>query len=165
DVKVTNTGNVILTGLTVADPLTGGALASGVTLAVGGVVDYFPSYTLTQADVDQNGNPGGTGNITNTATAKDDQGDSGQSTVSTPVDYAPGLSIVKTVISVDDTNGDGLTDAGDVIHYDVLVKNTGDVSLTGVNVTDPLTGAALASGVPLAVGGSLDFTPSYTLTQ
>src|SRR5260370_1368207 len=62
------------------------------------------------------------------------------SSVSTPIDYSPGLKIVKTVESVTDGNSTALTDAGDVIHYDVLVTNTGDVTLTNVTVTDPLTG-------------------------
>src|SRR5262249_32432053 len=103
--------------------------------------------------------------VHNIATAVSDQTPSQNATADTPISYAPGLSITKTVISVTDTNKDGLTDAGDVINYDVLVKNTGDVTLTGVNVTDPLPGAALATNKTIAVGGSLEFKPTYTILQ
>src|SRR5438067_12453312 len=59
----------------------------------------------------------------------------------------------------------GLTDAGDVVDYQVEVVNTGNNTLTGLLVTDPLTGGTLTSGASLAPGHTLDFLPTYTLTQ
>ncbi len=165
DIKVTNTGTTTLTGIVVTDPLTGGTVASGVTLAAGKSLDYVRTYTIKQTDVDHDGNPTGSGLITNTATATDKQGNSVSSTVSTPIDYKPGVSIVKTVSCINDKNCDGKTDAGDVITYSIKVTNTGDVTLTGVNVQDPLTGGTVASGVTLAIGASKTYTKTYTLTQ
>ena len=138
NVHVANTGDVTLTGVTVNDPLTGGVISTGQTIAVGGSEDIGASYTLTQGDVDLKGNPVNSGLISNTASVTDDQGNSGSSTVTTPVDYTPGLSIMKTVSSITDTNNNGLYDAGDVVNYNVHVANTGDVTLTGVTVNDPL---------------------------
>ena len=112
------------------------------------------------------GPTGLSGNITNTATATSDQATPTTVTTTTPVSYAPGLSIVKTVTSVGGVPGDGaVTSAGEVIQYNVAVTNTGDVTLTGLNVTDPLTGATLASGVTLTPGGVDNFATSYTVTQ
>ena len=165
DVLVTNTGDVTQTGVLVTDPLAGGTLASGVTIAVGGSADYQTSYVVKQSDVDANGNPATTGNIKNTATASSDESGPQSSSVTTPVTYAPGLSIVKTISSEIDTNKDGITgDAGDVITYNVHVANTGDVTLHNVSATDPLTGLA-STGVTLAVGASEDLVKTYTITQ
>jgi uncharacterized repeat protein (TIGR01451 family) len=167
NIKVTNTGNVTLTGVTVVDPLTGGTLSSNKTLAVGASENIATSYTITQADVDNKGSIDGSGDgkLTNTATVTDNQGDSGSSSVSTPLDYDSGLKIVKTVSSITDTNHDGRTDAGDVINYDIKVTNTGDVTLTGVTVVDPLAGGTIASGKTIAVGATLDITTAkYTVT-
>ena len=62
-------------------------------------------------------------------------------------------------------DGDALADAvGDVLNYTVTVTNTGNVTLTGVTVVDPLTGQNI-SGVTLAPGASQTFNTSYTLTQ
>ena len=53
---------------------------------------------------------------------------------------------------------------GDVLNYTVTVTNTGNVTLTGVTVVDPLTGQNI-SGVTLAPGANQTFNTSYTLTQ
>jgi len=71
--------------------------------------------------------------------------------VDTPIDFKPSLSIRKTVTSWTDTNHNGLHDAGDVIAYNVEVKNTGDVTLVGNNAVltsyeiDSASGAILFS--------------------
>src|SRR5262249_5499851 len=62
-------------------------------------------------------------------------------------------------------DGDALADAvGDKLNYTVTVTNTGNVTLTGVTVVDPLTGQNI-SGVTLAPGASQTYNTSYTLTQ
>src|SRR5262249_22066306 len=86
------------------------------------------------------------------------------SSVDTPINYAPGISIAKSVTSVTDTNHDGLTDAGDVIHYNIHVANTGDVTLTGLTVTDPLTGNPVSAGT-LAFVAYEALAASYTISQ
>ena len=68
-------------------------------------------------------------------------------------------------VNVTGGDGDALADAaGDVLNYTVAVTNTGNVTLTGVTVVDPLTGQNI-SGVTLAPGATQTFNTSYTLTQ
>ena len=80
--------------------------------------------------------------------------------------YTPAMAIDKVFVNV--TGGDGdcgrPTPSGDVLNYTVTVTNTGNVTLTGVTVVDPLTGQNI-SGVTLAPGASQVFNTSYTLTQ
>ncbi len=78
---------------------------------------------------------------------------------------APGLSIVKSVLSVGGAPGDGpITYAGEVIDYQIVVHNTGNETLTNVTVTDPLTGVASDIG-PLNVGATDTIDTSYQVTQ
>ncbi|HWP25070.1 MAG TPA: VWA domain-containing protein [Xanthobacteraceae bacterium] len=87
----------------------------------------------------------------------------------------PGLDIVKTVSGItnpdESDGGDEVDAAGDVIHYTITVANTGNVTLTGVTVTDPLLGTLTGpSGDTdlddnLDVGETWTYTGSYTVTQ
>ncbi|MFD2203155.1 DUF7507 domain-containing protein, partial [Shivajiella indica] len=84
----------------------------------------------------------------------------------TPIAASPSIEITKTG-TYNDTDGDGRASAGDQISYTFTVENTGNVTLTGVVVTDP---QATVSGTPIAVmaPGAVDnstFTAVYTLTQ
>ena len=156
---VTNTGNVALTGVTVTDPFTGNPVGALASLTVGQSQDLTVSHTITQAEVDAN-QP-----ITNTGFADSNETPTTSSSTTTAIDYKPGLSIVKTVTSVSDVNGDTLTDKGDIITYKLHVTNTGDVTLTGVTVTDPFTGNPVGALASLTVGQSQDLTVSHTITQ
>ncbi|REG91200.1 DUF7507 domain-containing protein [Flavobacterium aquicola] len=70
------------------------------------------------------------------------------------------LSLVKTA----SVSGCGI--AGDVINYTFVVTNTGDVSVTNVVVTDPMTGLVISGtqGSTLAVGATVTLTGTYTIT-
>ena len=161
-VTVTNTGNVTLTGVTVQDPLTGQEI-KGLTLDVGASQSYTTSYILTQADLDANG--GGDGDIDNSATADSNETDSVIDSAQVPLVYSPSMAIDKAFVNVTGGNGNEVADAaGDVLNYTVTVTNTGNVTLTGVTVQDPLTGLTqLISS--LGVGASQNYTTSYILTQ
>src|SRR6185503_3157514 len=163
-VMVTNTGNVTLTGVTVVDPLTGQNI-SGVTLAPGANQVFNTSYTLTQADLDGAGNAGSDHDIDNTATTDSNETGPASDSAVVPLVYTPAMTIDKAFVNVTGGDGDALADAvGDVLHYTVMVTNTGNVTLTGVTVVDPLTGQNI-SGVTLAPGANQVFNTSYTLTQ
>src|SRR3970282_2680031 len=93
-----------------------------------------------------------------------------------PIGRDPALNIEKTVVSVDgDNSAPFLVDeAGDLISYSITVFNTGNVTLTGVSVSDPLladldcdagTGGNQANGFYLDVGDSLTCTRTHTVTQ
>ncbi len=161
-VTVTNTGNVTLTGVTVVDPLTGQNI-SDVTLAPGASQEFDTSYELTQDDLDNRG--GGDDDIDNTATADSNETDESSDSATVPLVYAPAMTIDKAFVSVTGGNGNDVADAaGDALNYTVTVTNTGNVTLTGVTVVDPLTGQNI-SDVTLAPGASQVYETSYTLTQ
>jgi uncharacterized repeat protein (TIGR01451 family) len=90
----------------------------------------------------------------------------------------PALNIVKDVSSV--TNPDGsaggavVNQAGDKINYAITVQNTGNVTLTGVTVTDPFADpGSIVRGADvvgdndalLEVGETWAFTAVHTVTQ
>ena len=161
-VTVTNTDGVTLTNVTIVDPLTGQNI-SGVTLAAGEVQSFDSSYVLQQSDLDTQG--GGDGDLDNTATADSNQTEPVSASVAVPLAYTPALAVDKVVDEITGGNQNGIADAaGDVLNYRVFVTNTGNITLTGVTVVDPLTGQNL-SGITLAPGTSQSFASSYTLTQ
>lgn len=130
---VTNTGNVSLTQVTVDDALLGVMECIPVMpagLAPGGTKACEDAYTVTQADVDA-------GEVVNVAVATGidragtEVSDADEVTVPT-VGPDPELTVVK----VADTAGP--VDVGDEIGYTITVTNTGNVTLTGVVVDDPL---------------------------
>ncbi|MFS0866045.1 hypothetical protein AB3M83_01765 [Microbacterium sp. 179-B 1A2 NHS] len=161
----TNNGDVTLAGVTIADELDGLSdvaygewpAAEGI-LAPGQSITATASYTLTQKDRDT-GQVDNTATVTGTPPTGDPVTDEDEFTQ--PVPQAPGISLVKT----------GLLDA-DVIGYNLTATNVGNVTLTGVVITDELKGLTElvygtwpgAEGV-LAPGESVNATASYTLTQ
>src|SRR5262249_61411097 len=83
----------------------------------------------------------------------------------TPYTSSPHLSILKTFLSVKATTTPANSPPSLHDALPIYVANTGDVTLTGVTVTDPLTGNPAGQVSTLAVGGFEDLSASYTLTQ
>jgi len=80
--------------------------------------------------------------------------------------YIPSISITKDGTYVD-TNNDGKTNIGDVVSYKFVIKNTGNVTLTNVTVTDNnavVTGGPIATLAPGATDATT-FTASHAITQ
>jgi len=155
----------------VVDPLTGQSI-SGVTLAPGASQTYNTSYTLTQADLDGQGNAGSDHDIDNTATADSNETGPVSDSEQVPLVYNPTLNITKSVSSIIGGTLDGKVDsAGDVINYTITVQNAGNVDLTGVTVTDPnaTTGPTYVSGDDgdnvLEVGETWTYSATHTVTQ
>ncbi len=161
-IVVANPSNVTLTGVSVNEPLTG-LTATGLTLIPGQTQTYLTSYTLTQADLDNNG--GGDGYIDNIAIA-----DSAQTTPISDIESVPilrtiGMAFDKRIVNIDGGNGNALADAaGDVLNYVFTVKNEGSVTLTNLTVVDDLTGMS-QSLASLAPGATVVYNSSYVLTQ
>ena len=164
--KVTNSGNIALSNVAVTDPKLGSPITCAATsLAVGASTTCGPkSYALTQADVDA-------GKVDNTATAtgKGSNGvsvtDDDSATVS--VTRSPSILIDKTAGAITDLDANG-PDAGDTIGYGFVVKNTGNVTLTGVVASDPMfsPSAITCPKTTLVPGESMTCTSkTYTLTQ
>ena len=65
------------------------------------------------------------------------------------------LTVAKTA-TVSDVNNNSKTDAGDVINYTITVSNTGNATLSGIDIVDTLTDAN-SSTLNLDNGNSIDF--------
>ncbi|WP_194928735.1 LPXTG cell wall anchor domain-containing protein [Pseudactinotalea sp. HY158] len=171
----TNSGNVTLTDVVITDPLAGlselsydwsAATGEGV-LAPGESVTATATYTLTQADVDA-GSVHNVASATGTPPGSDEPLPPVEDEVTVPtVDPAPAITLVKDA----DLAGQG--NVGDVITYSFTATNAGNVTLSDVQISDPLAGlseltydwsAATGEGV-LAPGESVTATATYTLTQ
>ncbi|MCP5027677.1 MAG: DUF11 domain-containing protein, partial [Actinomycetia bacterium] len=164
DITVTNDGDVTLTGLTIDDPLTGGASCPATTLAPGASTSCSASHVVTQGDVDA-------GLITNTATATG-AAPSGADVTDTDadlvvIDQNPSVTLDKTLFANADEDGSGDISLGDTLTYQFIATNTGNVTLTDVAITDPLPGLTGPSCAPatLAPGASTSCTATYAVTQ
>ena len=165
----TNTGNITVSGLTIADTLTapaGPALTiacPATTLLPGTATTCTATYLVTQADIDH-------GQIDNTAVA-DAVGAGGQPLTSAPstavvsVTATPSLSLVKTA------SPNTISAAGSTVAYSFVVTNSGNVTLAGISVSDTFSApagpapAVTCPGGSLAPGATTTCTSSYPATQ
>jgi len=168
----TNTGNVTLTDVAISDDKEGlygfsygewpgedGVLAPGES------VSATASYDLTQADVDS-ARVDNTAGVTGTTPTGDRVTDEDPATVTVP--QRPGITVVKTGDLPEGAQGV----PGETIGYTLTATNTGNVTLTGVEISDDKEGLYGFSygewpgeeGV-LAPGESVSATASYDLTQ
>ena len=159
---VTNTGTVVVRAIAVVDPLVDPACPA-TTLQPGSSLACTATYTVTQADVDR-------GSLVNTAAATGRTPDgtaagSPSDQVTTPLDQTAALTLDKQAGTPTDRNGNGRTDAGDVVGYTFLISNTGAVTLRDLAVVDPLLLAVTCPTTTLAPGASTTCTAAYTLTQ
>jgi uncharacterized repeat protein (TIGR01451 family) len=166
---VTNTGNVTLTNVDITDSvggvtISGGPIASMAPDAVDSTT-FTGSYAVTQANIDA-------GNFYNLAevcgtpptgpdVCDDDPHDE-------PLPQNPDIQLEKTG-SFQDESGDGYAQPGETISYQFIVTNTGNVTLTNVDITDSVGGVTIIGGpiASLAPGAvdSTTFTGSYAVTQ
>ncbi|WP_136443917.1 DUF7507 domain-containing protein [Pacificoceanicola onchidii] len=152
-VTASNTGNQTLSNVVVRDPLIDGFACAADTLAPGGQLICEGDYTVTQADLDS-------GALVNVATGRavDPQGDGVSDEVILPVTLptpAPGLSLTKTATP------SPFGAVGSALTYLFAVENTGNVTLTGLTVTDPLVPGFACTIASLAPGAT-DLTCSLT---
>jgi uncharacterized repeat protein (TIGR01451 family) len=155
---VTNSGNVPVSSIAIIDNKTTALLENNNDLAPGSSVKGTGTYTITQADINA-------GSVTNSAYAT---GMFGTQTVtsnqviatvtSTVVVQNPALTITKT------SNPITYNAVGQTITYNYTVTNSGDVSVSGIAVTDNRTTVTINSGT-LAPGSSVKGTGTYTITQ
>ena len=177
--KIINTGKFTLNNIIVTDPtlpaVISGTPLNGLAPGASDSTRFTGVYAITQADVNL-------GHVDNTAHVEGtdinnikvvDNSDPGVPTgdapTITPVPPYPVLTLIKTQNSIEDKNGNSLTDAGDIIHYTFKLANAGNLPFTSVNVTDLLpgavmNGAALTNFAPGAVD-TLTYTATYSITQ
>ncbi|SDJ46832.1 conserved repeat domain-containing protein [Frankineae bacterium MT45] len=168
----TNNGNVTLTAVAITDQLAGISALTYTWPGVAGTllpeqtVTATATYPITQADIEA-------GSVTNQAIANGTAPgavpvQSDPATTEVPLTAAPALTLTK---AVDASALSTPTAVGDVLTYTFTVKNTGNLALTGVAVTDQLAGlSALTYTWPgaagaLAPGQSATATATYAVTQ
>jgi LPXTG-site transpeptidase (sortase) family protein len=160
--EVTNTGDVMLTGVVVTDTLISPLSCTIGSLDVDETKTCTADYLLTQADIDA-------GIVNNTATADSDQTEPINVSESVPLTQSPGLSIVKTgVLDNNVVEPDGVSNVGDEITYTFELENTGNVTLTNIVVTDPLLPSLTCMIASLDPGATQACSASYnvySLTQ
>ncbi len=164
-ITVTNSGNVSLTNVTVADDLAGSAtyqsgdIDNDGTLDVGEAWVFTATYAATQADIDAGDDLVNTASATSTQTPVATTDDA-----TTTINQVSTLSISK---SVDQTEiSEPVT-----LNYTIIIANTGNTSLTGVVLTDVFAGGATRTGGDtnsnniLDVGETWTYTATYDVTQ
>ena len=161
-VIVKNTGNVTLKEVTINDEkLNIKDRKESVTLAPGAETTIqLGSYTVTQADVN------GQKTIYNTVTAN---GTDGTDPGTDVVEKTEAVKVTKTS-SLEKATGntvEGKAEVNDTIDYAVIVKNTGNVTLTEVTINDDKLGIKdRKESVTLAPGAETTIQlGSYTVTQ
>jgi uncharacterized repeat protein (TIGR01451 family) len=193
-VILTNEGNVTIDNAKITDNKAGltnisykhVAVNNKETLATNGAVTLLPGeklvltaeYAVTQEDLDA-------GKVLNSATGSGEAPNPADPAKPTPVEpdapateetaatQIPGMTVRKRQVSINgDTAQTELMSAGDKIAYEVVVTNTGNVTLTNVEVTDslvPLMDAmrteSKTSDGKLEVGETWTYAYTYTVTQ
>ena len=172
EILVTNTGNVTLNLVNVTD--NNAVFISGnpiTNLAPGATARVITQHTITQADLDA-------GQVSNSATASTDFNGSTYSDTSDDTDSAsPGGDDDPTIThliqnpEIEVTKDDNFNllpqniNVGDVIQYNIVVTNTGNVTLYNISVSD--NNATFTNGNTIAqldVGQSATITAEHTVT-
>ena len=163
-ITVTNNGNVTISGVKLEDSLTGEDWTLG-NIKPGETVTKNTTYTVTEKDIIA-------GKVENHATAtgkepggKDITGE-GEKTVTTE-ESNPQITVTKETTS---TPKNGKTYAlGEKITYKITAKNTGNLTLTDVTVSDELTGntgdKAFKIDGNFKPGEEATFEASYTVKE
>ena len=86
----------------------------------------------------------------------DTDGNTSDDVTETPLDITTGIDLFKTAVLTD--NGDGVPSAGDVITYTITIRNTGNVALENIVLSDVQKRGAYNTGSVLA----LDSGPTLT---
>nr|WP_158078088.1 Ig-like domain-containing protein [Rathayibacter sp. VKM Ac-2630] len=160
---VTNTSLAGITNIAVSDPKIPVVTCPVTSLASLASVTCTGSKVVTAAEAVA-------GSLVNTATATGRSGTttitSNTSTVTAPITTpAPVITLAKTG-ALADTNGNTRADVGETVTYSFVARNTGNVTLTGVAVTDPKVAGITPTTAQIAPGGQATFTSApYTVTQ
>nr|WP_121270619.1 gliding motility-associated C-terminal domain-containing protein [Pedobacter schmidteae] len=166
NLTVKNTGNVTLNNLLITDANAVIAGSPIPQLAPGATAVVTASHILTQADVDA-GTYINTAEVTASPAIGVNVSDK-SGTTETNDDPTAAIIVPNGAMSLTKVANNTGSKAGDVINYTIVVKNTGNVTLSNVVVSD--TGADAGSVLPasvavLAPGASATLSAKHTLTQ
>jgi hypothetical protein len=154
---VTNTGNVRIDAIAIADDHIATVSCPVTTVAPGDSATCTALYTVTQADLDA-------GTVTNhaTATGTPTLGILPPATANATVTATglPALSLDKQAVSGNRTDA-----PGDRVDYEYRVTNTGNVRIHTLSVTDDRIASIACPATILAPGDSTTCSGTYTITQ
>lgn len=161
---VTNTGDVSLSNVIIADPFLGinVPIACGTGTLAPSASRTCAAVTHTVTDSDTVGSV-----VSNTVTASGTP-PTGPRVTATSTATIPAASTVPSISldkSVSDATGDGIASIDEVLTYTFTVTNNGTSDLTGVTVTDPMFApSTFGCGTgSLAIGDSCTVTRTYTV--
>ncbi len=152
---LTNTGNVAISAISISDNRIATVTCPATTLAVGANMTCTGSYTTTAADVTA-------GSVTNTATASGTPAAgslpnaTAQATITRTAQ--PSWTLTKT------PNPATYTAAGQVINYNFVLRNTGNVAISAISISDNRIATVTCPATTLAIGANMTCTGSYTTT-
>jgi len=156
---IENTGDVTLYDVTLSDPVANVTGTVIEELAPGEINTsaYTASYTITQADLDL-------GYFTNTATIS---GQAGNGSEASDSDSETVFSVQAASVTIAKTStvSEPYDQVGDILTYNIVVTNTGNVTLTDLVVTDETADLSSTDIAFLNPGSSSTITASYTVTQ
>ena len=154
--EINNTGNVPLVNINLTDNQEGQITCPFTTLAVGA------SMTCTQNGIAVVGNYENIAIVTGVAPSGQvvDDNDPSHYVVVAPPLGQPAIDIQKATNGVDADNAiDAVVlNAGDAVTWSYVVRNTGNVNLTDINVTDDREGQVVCPDINLSVGASMTCT-------
>ena len=124
--------------------------STATLLRVSGVATFTASYTISQGALDSGrvlnsvvataSSPGQTNNVSDTSdNGNDGDGNTTDDKTITTITASPSIEVTKTVTVTD--NGDGVNGKGDIVQYTIAVQNTGNITLSGLTVSDTFTDA------------------------
>lgn len=161
----TNTSATVpLTALAVTDSKVTNISCPSSTIAARSSVVCTGTHTVTAAEA-----AASPSTLTNTATATARDGtptftSNTTSATVTLVAPSPSMTLTKSAALVD-TNANAKADVGESINYSFLVRNTGNVTVNGVTITDPRVTGLAPSPVSIAPGGQATITAApYVVT-
>jgi|GEM_PF-1236807 len=165
-IVVENTGNASQNGVIVSDPMLSAVALSNPTgdngnniLEKGETWTYTGSYTVLQSDIDNDGKPTVNSKIIrNTATVTSTEIASAQSAnADVNITVSPEITLVKTgVLALD----------GNTITYTFLVKNTGNVTVNNLAISDAKINSPIVLGSgTLAPGATTTASANYIISQ
>jgi uncharacterized repeat protein (TIGR01451 family) len=167
--NVTKAGDIISYLINVTTPVRIGNLAN--VKVTDPMINLFESatytgdYKVTQDDLNSNGH--GTGFINNTATfyVKGQNPQVQTSSILTPIIQNPSYTINETINVAGNETGGNVTKAGDILSYQFVVVNDGNIELNNLSVNDTLVSLTEPNNSVIDVGENLTYTGNYTVTQ
>ena len=167
--KVTNTGDILLKDVNVTDPMLNELgieiILDKTELEVGESTFGYAEYFVTLEDLEK-------GEVYNVAKAEgtpptynpEDPNDPGKPSDfdddHRPLDFTPGISLIKT------SDKENISEVGEIVKYTFVITNTGNLKLSDIVLNDPMLGGDIALEISeLAPNESYTITVEYRVTE